>query len=142
MPILLYLIPFIGIFFVFNLFKGKQVDMSGFFKGGNPDLGSPNGGYGEPTITGEKAKFLSEQLRKELHSVFTSEKSVIDMLSEITEADYILVFNEFGLQPRYSTSSIGDLISGKDLSLTEWLSVEIRDDANKQKLKSLFPNIF
>lgn len=148
MPILLYLIPIVGIFFIFNSFRNKKADTSGFFIGNDKNNGLPENGYSAPVITGSKAESVSSILYNEMSSLFTSESKIIAELSKLTEADYILVFNAFGLKKYLNyglTGGSGGIdvpFFGTEMNLTEWINKEVTQTSNREKLSSLFPNLF
>lgn len=126
--------------FYFLFTKKKKVDLSDLVIT-NPD-GSIQG-FGLPSINQAKAQGIANRLWDEMGSTFiTSEAKVLSELQGLNQADYVLVFDAFGLKPYDTIFSGSGTFWGKDQNLTQWISHEITSSSNLAKLKTWFPSFF
>ncbi|MDX9791626.1 MAG: hypothetical protein RBT61_12405 [Candidatus Kapabacteria bacterium] len=133
-------------FLLFFLFTGgkKEVDLNDLLVGGDADLHDDSGiTYGTPTINKVKAQGLAASLTSEMSRFpWSSESKIMAFLNGLNEADYILVFEAFGLKNYDVFTNAEDDLFGSPKNLTEWLGYEITGTANKATLKQWFPNFF
>jgi len=144
MPILLYAVPILLLFFIFSGGK-KKASLDDFYKGGNKDIDEKTGGskYGLPTITKTKADSIAIDLREEMGTpYFTSESKVLTLLKGLTQADYILIFDSFGIVQYSRFFNAETTHFGNDFNLTQWLSYEVDSKEGKAQLKKQFPDFF
>lgn len=144
MPILLYAIPIILLFFLFSGGK-KKASLDDFFKGGTKETDEAFGGskYGTPSITKTKADSISIALREEMGKpYFTSESKLLTLLKGLNEADYIMIFDSFGIVQYSRFFNAETTHFGNDFNLTQWLTYEVESKNGVSQLKKQFPNFF
>ncbi|TPD70503.1 hypothetical protein [Flavobacterium microcysteis] len=121
-----------------------------FFSGnkGNPYQEAPSGyipaGTKEeikPTISVGKAKSIASALYEELDRYLTSDAKIISLLKGYNEADYLAIYNQFGVKKHDPVFPTGSSILGYNIDLTEWIIKELSESSIAQ-LRKMFPSIF
>jgi hypothetical protein len=92
------------------------------------------------TISSGKANSLAIQLKAEFSKFNSSESLIVSLFLGLNEADYILIYEAFGLMRKDPIFGNGSLIIGQQYNLTEWLADVLDDEIND--MKEMFPSIF
>ena len=94
-----------------------------------------------PTITQIRAESIAHQLREELGALITSDDIVVNLFKGLNQADFVMIYNEFGTMSRDFLSPQSSVILGTNRDLVWWLVDELSSN-HLAKLKKQFPTVF
>ncbi len=89
-------------------------------------------------LTTDEAKAISQSIFSEVNKMFTDEDVIVDIVKDLTLADYYKVQAQFGIQPYSSTFDNFDSLTGTDANLTEVLNDTLSTN-DKEKIKEVSP---
>lgn len=97
-----------------------------------------NGVYA--TISTGKATTIATQLKEEFANWNSDEDYIVSLFHGLNEADYILIYEAFGLETLDPLTGASSIYLGFDYNLTEWL-IHVLDD-EISVLENQFSSIF
>lgn len=92
------------------------------------------------TISKGKAKTIATQLKEEFSKLNSDEDYIFSLFEYLNEADYILIYEQFGTMKKDPLFGNSSLLIGSSYNLTEWL-VDVLDD-EVSLMQYNFPSIF
>lgn len=90
------------------------------------------------TLSTAEAQAIASSIFSEVNSMITDEDEIVDMVKNLTLADYYKVQAEFGIQPYSTTFDNFDSLTGTDSNLTEVLNQTL-SKSDKEKIKQTAP---
>lgn len=89
-------------------------------------------------LSTDKAKALASSIFSEVNSMATDEDLIVDIVKDLSLADYHKVQAEFGIVPYSATFDNFDSLTGSDSNLTEVLNKTLSEN-DKEKIKQAAP---